>query len=178
MSLIHSFFSAFLMYTRIPMPQVEWREENRRYSLCFFPLCGAVIGGLLLLWRWLCTRLGAGELLFASVGVALPVLVTGGIHMDGYLDTCDAMSSWREKARWWPRPSVEERRTPFRKSFPSTILIWENRWPMSLTWIPPTAACPVCRFPTGNVRALSGSCTRPRMPVVAEFQGFNYLCSS
>ncbi|MBQ1398379.1 MAG: adenosylcobinamide-GDP ribazoletransferase, partial [Clostridia bacterium] len=45
--MIHSFFSAFLMYTRIPMPQVEWREENRRYSLCFFPLCGAVIGGLL-----------------------------------------------------------------------------------------------------------------------------------
>lgn len=98
MSLIHSFFSAFLMYTRIPMPQVEWREENRRYSLCFFPLCGAVIGGLLLLWRWLCTRLGAGELLFASAGVALPVLVTGGIHLDGFCDVCDAKASCGDRA--------------------------------------------------------------------------------
>lgn len=29
----------------------------------------------------------------------IPVLVTGGIHLDGYLDTVDALSSWQPKER-------------------------------------------------------------------------------
>ncbi len=90
MSVIKSFFSAFLMYSRIPMPQVEWKEENRRFSLCFFPIIGAVIGGLLAAWFWLCGVLKIGELLFTAVSVALPVVVTGGIHIDGFCDVHDA----------------------------------------------------------------------------------------
>ena len=35
--------------------------------------------------------------LLAAVLGALPVLVTGGIHMDGFLDTVDAKSSWRPR---------------------------------------------------------------------------------
>lgn len=99
MSIIKSFFSAFLMYSRIPMPNVEWKEENRRYALCFFPLIGAVIGALLLLWYQLCLLLGFGELLFAAGGTAIPIAVTGGIHLDGFCDVCDAKAScgsrWR-----------------------------------------------------------------------------------
>ena len=49
MHILRSFASAFLMYSRIPMPQVEWKEENRRYALCFFPLIGAVIGAVFIL---------------------------------------------------------------------------------------------------------------------------------
>ena len=37
------------MYSRIPAPKVEWKEENRRYALGFFPLVGAVIGAFILL---------------------------------------------------------------------------------------------------------------------------------
>lgn len=99
MSVIKSFVSAFLMYSRIPMPSVAWKEENRRYALCFFPLIGAVIGALLLLWYRVCLLLGFGELLFAAVGVAIPIAVTGGIHLDGFCDVCDAKAScgsrWR-----------------------------------------------------------------------------------
>ena len=72
------------------MPQVEWKEENRRYSLCFFPLIGAVIGALLLLWYRFCSIFGIGDLFFASMSTAIPVLVTGGIHLDGFCDVCDA----------------------------------------------------------------------------------------
>lgn len=99
MFVIHSFFSAFLMYSRIPMPSVEWKEENRRYALCFFPLIGAVIGALLLLWYQICLLLGFGALLFATGGAAIPIVVTGGIHLDGFCDVCDAKAScgsrWR-----------------------------------------------------------------------------------
>ena len=49
--MLNSLFSAFLMYSRIPVPQVEWKEENRRYSLCFFPVIGVVLGIIqILLW--------------------------------------------------------------------------------------------------------------------------------
>lgn len=90
MHIIKSFCSAFLMYSKIPVPQVEWKEENRRYALCFFPVIGLAIGVALMLWYWLCIVLGTGEFLFAAIAVAIPVIVTGGIHLDGFCDVCDA----------------------------------------------------------------------------------------
>ena len=95
--MFRSLISAFLMYSRIPMPQIEWKEENRRYSLGFFPLVGAVTGGLLILLRYLCGLLGAGQAVFAAGAVFLPVLVTGGIHLDGFCDVTDALSSFAGK---------------------------------------------------------------------------------
>ena len=95
MRLIPSFLIAFSTYSRIPVPQAEWTEENRRYALCFFPLVGLVIG--LALWGWLalCGVLKAGALLRGAVAALLPLLITGGIHMDGYMDTIDALASWQ-----------------------------------------------------------------------------------
>ena len=40
-SLWNSFKIAFAMFSKIPMPQAEWTEENMRYMLCFFPFVGA-----------------------------------------------------------------------------------------------------------------------------------------
>lgn len=99
MIVLKSLASAFLMYSRIPVPRVEWKEENRRYALCFFPLIGAVIGGLLLLWQYLCGLLDTGGILRSAVSVLLPVLVTGGIHIDGFCDTADAVSSYADKQK-------------------------------------------------------------------------------
>jgi adenosylcobinamide-GDP ribazoletransferase len=78
------------MYSRIPVPMVEWKEENRRYSLCFFPLIGIFIGGFLVIWYFICGILNVGTLLYSAVSVFIPVLITGGIHVDGFCDVCDA----------------------------------------------------------------------------------------
>ena len=87
------------MYSRIPMPQIEWKEENRRYALGFFPAVGIVTGGLLVLLRYLCGVLHSGQLIFAAGAVLLPVLVTGGIHHDGFCDVTDALSSFAGKEK-------------------------------------------------------------------------------
>ena len=99
MRVIRSMIIAFSTYSRIPMPQVEWSDENRKYTMCFFPLIGAAVG--LLLWGWLvlCDALDIGPVLRGAVGALLPLLVTGGIHMDGFMDTSDALASWQTKER-------------------------------------------------------------------------------
>lgn len=99
MSVINSFFSAFLMYSKIPMPKTEWKEENRRYALCFFPLIGGVCGGLIILWYYICSKLNIGNTLFAAGCTAIPAAVTGGIHLDGFCDVCDAKSSWGDREK-------------------------------------------------------------------------------
>ena len=97
--MLRSLLSSFMMYSRIPVPHVDWKEENRRYALGFFPLIGVVTGGLLILWRLMCDRLGIGQFLFAAGATFLPVLVTGGIHLDGFCDVNDARSSFADKEK-------------------------------------------------------------------------------
>lgn len=99
MTFFRSLAAAFLMYSKIPMPRVEWKDENRRYALCCFPLIGAVIGGLFLLWRWVCRLWGIGRLLNAAVCTVIPILITGGIHLDGFCDVSDAASSYADREK-------------------------------------------------------------------------------
>lgn len=97
--LFDSLVIALSMYSRIPMPRVEWTAEAMKYALCYFPLVGVVIGALLILFHWLADRLGLGQTAVSCIGTALPLLVTGGIHMDGFLDTVDARSSCQDRQR-------------------------------------------------------------------------------
>lgn len=93
----NNFKVAFAMYSKIPMPPADWEKENMKYALCFFPWVGLAVGAVSAVLFWLLQQIGAGSMLRAAVLTAVPVLVTGGIHLDGYLDTMDALSSWREK---------------------------------------------------------------------------------
>lgn len=97
--MLKSLLSAFLMYSKIPVPQVEWKEENRRYSLCFFSLIGAVIGLIFVLWFYISFRVGFGKLFTGAVSMLISYAVTGGIHLDGFCDVSDAVCSYgsREK---------------------------------------------------------------------------------
>ncbi len=97
--LINNCIVAFSMYSKIPMPRADWNKENMKYALCFFPWIGLVIGALELGWWHLSQFLSFGTLFRSAVIVLIPILVTGGIHLDGLLDTADALSSWRERER-------------------------------------------------------------------------------
>ena len=93
MNALRSIVMAFCMFSRIPMPIVEWKEENMRYMLCAFPLIGAAVGVLLWVWQLISAWLGFGPLLWAAGVTLLPVAVTGGIHLDGFCDVSDALAS-------------------------------------------------------------------------------------
>lgn len=93
LSLYEGLIIAFAMYSRIPVPQVEWTDAGLKYALCFFPLTGVVIGAAEVGFFWLAKRIGLGDMARVCIGTAIPLLVTGGIHMDGFLDVTDARSS-------------------------------------------------------------------------------------
>ncbi len=88
-----SLIMAFSMFSVIPMPRIRWKEENMRYIMAWLPLVGAAAGALQLGWFFLCELLSFGPLLFAVGLTALPVFLSGGIHMDGFSDTVDALAS-------------------------------------------------------------------------------------
>lgn len=98
-SIINGFFIAVSMCSKIPMPKVEWNKKNMKYALCFFPVIGLVIGALLYGWSVVCYQCGFGQTCFALVGAAIPIIITGGIHMDGFMDTADALHSYEKKEK-------------------------------------------------------------------------------
>ena len=93
-NLLETLVVSFSMYSALPMPAVDWNEQNMKYALCAFPLVGAVLA--LLLWGWtaLCGRLAFPGLLRGAGFCLLPVVLTGGIHLDGLADTSDALASY------------------------------------------------------------------------------------
>ncbi len=91
------FLVAFSMYSTIPVPQIKWEKQTMRWAMCFLPLVGVIIG--LAEWGWLalCLTLGASELFYSAIATLIPVIVSGGIHLDGLCDTCDALCSFGDK---------------------------------------------------------------------------------
>lgn len=92
-----AFAVAFSIYSKIPMPRFEWAGKDMKYHLCFFPLVGAVIGGLEFLWFLMWRHLCFSQILYLCGGLVLPVLVTGGFHLDGFMDTMDAVHSYKTR---------------------------------------------------------------------------------
>ena len=76
----------FAMYSKLPVRSFEWKKENMKYCLLFLPVVGIVEGIFLVLFS-----------IFFST--SFPILYTGGIHMDGFLDTMDALGSNQPKEK-------------------------------------------------------------------------------
>ena len=90
MTVLQTIAVAFAMFSAVPVPQFDWNEKNMRYSLCAFPLVGVLCG---VLW-YVCASLPLPAMVRAAGFCLIPVWVTGGIHLDGYADTCDALCSY------------------------------------------------------------------------------------
>ncbi len=93
------FIIALQFMTRIPLfITIEMDNKDFGRSSRFFPLVGLVIGAILALAyyfaNWLLPPLVVGALI-----VILEIIITGGIHFDGFIDTMDGILSARPKER-------------------------------------------------------------------------------
>lgn len=94
---MQSLIIAFAMYSKIPMPKAEWTEKNMRYAFCWFPLVGLVTGLLEMGVFRLLLFCQAGPVIKGALMTAVPLIITGGIHLDGFMDTTDARSSYGDR---------------------------------------------------------------------------------
>lgn len=100
--LLKAFCMSFSMFCAIPTPFSHvWEDSVRSLMLVVFPFVGTVIGGIWALAAFLLDKINCPQMFGAALLALLPYLLTGGIHLDGYMDCCDAIFSRRplEKKR-------------------------------------------------------------------------------
>ena len=93
---ITAFFMAWGMFLSIPCPAKIWDEKARPWQLVYLPVAGLLVGAL---WALAAYALGSFDrlpALRAAVLAALPFLLTGFLHLDGFMDCCDAILSRRD----------------------------------------------------------------------------------
>lgn len=95
-----SFITALQFLTRIHLKnQPDLTIEDFGRSTKFFPLVGAILGFIYLLAAWCLIAVFGWANFVTTILVLLPVFVTGGLLLDGYMDTADGVFSARDRER-------------------------------------------------------------------------------
>jgi len=97
--MVRSFLLAFSFLTIIPLYGNRVAEEKEMAdSLYFYPLVGFIIGGFLALLAWFSNLLSLGWAGDALIIVSW-IIITGGLHLDGLMDSADGLFSGRDRER-------------------------------------------------------------------------------
>ena len=91
------FLMAISMFTIIPLPRYEWDDEGGKNIMKFYPVIGLIVGVIWYLVLRVLSLLGASTMVIAAITLITPFLLTGMLHLDGYMDVCDALLSRRNK---------------------------------------------------------------------------------
>jgi len=109
MRLIRGFYMALGMFCGIPLPFHIWDEKLTAIMVASLPLVGAVIGAIWWALALLLTIPSLPLVMVAALLTIAPFLIAGFIHLDGYMDTSDALLSRRpleDKMRILKDPTV------------------------------------------------------------------------
>ena len=98
-TLLHAYAMCQSMFCSIPCPWKIWDEKAKGKMLLFLPIIGLEIGAIWAGLAWLCSFLKLPALVTGLLLCAYPYIVTGFIHLDGYMDVTDAVKSWRDLER-------------------------------------------------------------------------------
>ena len=80
-----------------PKYKGEWDEKAFSQATIFYPLVGLFIGVVVAAVLWLFSH--AYPLFAAFAGLLTAILLTGGLHLDGYMDMCDGILASRGPER-------------------------------------------------------------------------------
>lgn len=88
---------ALSMFTVIPLPKYEWDKNASKYIMRLYPLIGALIGCIWYGSYFILHKLNVSTKLMASLLMGVPYFITGFLHLDGFMDVCDAVLSRRDR---------------------------------------------------------------------------------
>jgi adenosylcobinamide-GDP ribazoletransferase len=86
-------------FSRIPMSPVIYKKANTKYTYLLLPFLGLLIGALYYLGIHILQLKIDEPILLAILLIVLNLVITGGIHFDGFLDSVDAFKSYQSKER-------------------------------------------------------------------------------
>lgn len=92
MKTLRAIAMAFSLYSTVPIPSKTWDDRLRGRVIGWLPLVGVLVGVLV----FLAACLPIPALIRGAFLCAIPLIVTGGIHLDGFADTHDALASHAE----------------------------------------------------------------------------------
>ena len=95
---LHALIMCQSMFCAIPAPQI-WDEKAKDKMLLFLPVLGLEIGAIWAVLAWLCRLLNLPALVTGLILCAYPYIITGFLHLDGFMDVTDAVQSWRDLER-------------------------------------------------------------------------------
>ncbi len=95
------FLAALRFLTIIPLPR-RWpfRPEGVGGSVTYFPVVGLLIGLLLVGENWVLELLLPAAVVKGLLVVSL-VVISGALHLDGFIDTCDGLASGKTAEERW-----------------------------------------------------------------------------
>jgi adenosylcobinamide-GDP ribazoletransferase len=85
-----SFLVAWQLLTAIPIGRGAPASQQPGRSMAWFPLVGLVIGAMLVICSFLLASL-LPDLPAAALLLVVWVAITGGLHLDGFIDCCDGL---------------------------------------------------------------------------------------
>lgn len=93
------FLLAWQLLTSVPLPfSVPTSNRPAGYGAAYYPLVGLILGGLLALAAEAFYFLLPGSIA-ATLLLALWVALTGMLHLDGFMDSCDGLLPPRDRER-------------------------------------------------------------------------------
>lgn len=95
--LYKGFIMALSMFTIIPTPYIEWDDEGAKNMMKFYPIIGLIVGGIWSSVYYLIDALNISSVLKCVIIMIVPFCITGMLHLDGFMDVCDAIFSRRER---------------------------------------------------------------------------------
>ena len=96
-----SFLAALRFLTIIPLPgRREVSPEEVGRSIVYFPLVGVIIGLILVGLNWLLGLLLPSALVNILLVVSLAA-ISGSLHLDGFVDTCDGIGGHKTVEERW-----------------------------------------------------------------------------
>jgi len=97
-SIFNSFIMAVSMFTIIKTPFIEWNDKDSKNMMKFYPLIGLIVGSIFAGIYFIMSFLKCSLILKSAVIMSVPFIISGMLHLDGYMDVCDAILSRRDKS--------------------------------------------------------------------------------
>jgi adenosylcobinamide-GDP ribazoletransferase len=96
----YGFILSMQLLTTIPIKkQVPWNSHTARMAVFSFPVVGVLIGALLMGQMYALFQTNVSSLFLALYTIFFTTIISGGLHLDGWMDISDAIGSHRDREK-------------------------------------------------------------------------------